>query len=89
MASRNLLHTQKQKDMLLKTIKTNVHPRKLARSIAHNQFKLLGYDNVDKPFFYRGHLAPSYFSTHWRTQVSNNKIIWDNKKKAPVIIKNV
>jgi len=64
-----------------------VHPRKLARSVAHNQFKLLGFDNVDKKFPFRGGIAPSYFSTHWYKQIRDYTIVWDMKNKCPEVVK--
>jgi hypothetical protein len=87
MAQRNKLHTKKQE--LAKDKKSHASPRKLARSVAHNQFKILGFDNVDKPFIYRGHLAPSYFASHWRKQVFNNHIQWDKSKNKAVVVANV
>lgn len=52
--------------------KKHYKPRKLARSVAHDVFMCFGYDNVDKPFLYKGVMMPSYFSTHWRENVTSN-----------------
>ena len=66
-----MFHTKEQEK--IKSTKVHVKPRKLARSVAHSEFKKQGYDNVDKPFFYKGHFAPSYFATHWRSIMQNKK----------------
>ena len=29
-------------------------------------------NNVNKPFLYKGAMMPSYFSTHWRENVTSN-----------------
>jgi hypothetical protein len=87
MAQRNKLHTKKQE--LAKDKKSHASPRKLARSVAHSQFAIQGFDNVDKPFLYKGHIAPSYFSTHWCEQVSKFHTILDVKSNKPKVIKNV
>ena len=69
--------------------KSHASPRKLARSVAHSQFAIQGFDNVDKPFLYKGHIAPSYFSTHWCEQVGKFHTILDVKSNKPKVIKNV
>jgi hypothetical protein len=50
--------------------KKHIHPRSMARYIAHVKFKSEGFDNVNKRFYYRGRRVPSYFATHWRDKVN-------------------
>lgn len=45
---------------------SNCHPRSLARSVAKAKMKKQGLDNVNKKFFYKGSIFPSYFAMHWR-----------------------
>ena len=45
---------------------TKIHPRHLARNIAHVYFMKNVNSNVNRKFYYNGQVFPSYFSTHWR-----------------------
>lgn len=53
----------------LEAKKVHVHPRTLARKVAHANMKKTGTGNVNRKFMYKGAIFPSYFSTHWRDRI--------------------
>lgn len=57
-----------------------MHPRKLARSIAHAQIDAAGYTDANRPIKINGSVFPSFFSRHWK-EIATNAVTKSRKRR--------